>query len=89
MNVKIAMKEQGLRYFSSLTPKQKDASTQYLLKVKLGLHDLNEGLSNTIAKAYPLDEITKTNSFIYDKIKGSKMFLHNGIYCPLNIQEII
>lgn len=89
MKVKEAMKEQGLRYFSSLTPKQKNESTQYLVKVKLGIHDLNDGLANTIVKSCPLDEIIKTNAFIYEKIKGSKMFLHNGIYCPLNIKEII
>lgn len=89
MKTKTAMKKQGLRYFSSLTGKQKDETTNYILRVKFGLHELNEGLARAILNSYDLDEIIKVKNFIDTNIKSQKMFLHEGKFYPLNFKEII
>lgn len=89
MKVNQAMKESGLRYFSSLTPRQKDETVNYILKVKFGLHEINEGLAKVIINNYPYDKITEAREFIYENIKKQKMFFHNGIRIPLNIQKLI
>lgn len=89
MKVAQAMKEQGLRYFSSLTPKQKNETVNYIIKVKFGLHELNDGLAKVIINTYPLEKIIEARSFIHENIKNQKMFLHNGLRMPLNIQKLI
>ena len=88
MNTSIAMKQQGLRYFSSLTNVQKDRTVYLIVKAKLGLLGLSEGLAKSIMTNM-LDELIKTRSFVDEKIKSQKCFNHEGNYYPLNIKEIL
>ena len=77
-----AMKLQKLRYFSSLTPIQKDKTINNILRIKHGLTNLSEGLANTIL--YNINDYSVT-----DNILKQKMFLHKGFYYPLNFEEIV
>jgi len=88
MNTSIAMKQQGLRYFSSLTPVQKDRTVYLIVKAKLGLLGLSEGLAKALM-AEMLDELIKTRNFVDEKIKSQKCFKHEGNFYPLNIKEIL
>lgn len=88
MKTATAMKQQGLRYFSSLTPMQKDKTVYLLVKAKLGLL----GLTPTLAKAIManmLDELIQTRNFVDEKVKNQKCFKHEGNFYPLNIKEIL
>ena len=87
MKTAIAMKKQGLRYFSSLSNVQKDRTVYLIVKAKLGLLGLSEGLAKTIT-ANMLDELIQTRNFVDEKIKGQKCFKHEGNFYPLNIKEI-
>lgn len=82
------MKKQGLRYFSSLTNVQKDRTVFLIVKAKLGLLGLSEGLAKAIM-ANMLDELIKTREFVDEKIKSQKCFKHEGNFYPLNIKEIL
>jgi len=88
MKTSTAMKQQGLRYFSSLTPVQKDRTVYLIVKAKLGLIGLSPPLAKTIM-AGMLDELIKTRDFVDEKIKSQKCFKHEGIFYPLNIKEIL
>ena len=88
MNTQIAMKKQGLRYFSSLTPVQKDRTVYLIVKAKLGLLGLSPALAKTIM-ASMTDELIKTSDFVDEKIKSQKCFKHEGNFYPLNIKEIL
>ena len=81
MTTKKAMQQQGLRYFSSLTPKQKDKVTFFVLKLKNGLTNLPDGLSKTILSNLDYDFETR------EKLQKSKIFRYNGEFYPLNINE--
>jgi len=88
MNTALAMKQQGLRYFSSLTPIQKDTTIFLIVKAKLGLL----GLPQSVARALMvemLDELIRTRELVEQKIKRQKCFNHNGVYYPLNVKEIV
>lgn len=88
MKASIAMKQQGLRYFSSLTPVQKDRTVYLIVKAKLGLLGLQEGLAKAIM-ANMLDELIQTRNFVDEKVKSQKCFKHEGVFYPLNIKEIL
>ena len=88
MNTQIAMKKQGLRYFSSLTNVQKDRTVYLIVKAKLGLLGLSPALAKTIM-ANMLDELIQTRNFDDEKIKSQKCFKHEGNYYPLNNKEIL
>jgi hypothetical protein len=88
MTVTEAMKEQGLRYFSSLTPIQKDRTVFLIVKAKLGLLGLSEGLANSIMNTM-LDELIQTRHSVDEQVKKQKCFLHQGVYYPLNVREIL
>lgn len=83
-----AMKLQGLRYFSSLTNVQKDRTVFLIVKAKLGLLGMQEGLARMIMSNM-LDELIKTRNFVDEKIKSQKCFKHQGNYYPLNVKEIM
>ena len=87
MKTAIAMKKQGLRYFSSLTASQKDKTVFFIVKAKLGLQELSGGLAKAII-IQMTDEYIKTRDFVEQKIKSQKCFNHEGNFYPLNIKEI-
>jgi hypothetical protein len=88
MNTAKAMKQQGLRYFSSLSPVQKDKTIYLIVKAKLGLTGLAEGLSKVIMKEI-LNELIEARETVEDQIKKQKCFNHQGTFYPLNISEIL
>lgn len=88
MKTSIAMKQQGLRYFSSLTPVQKDRCVYLIVKAKLGLLNLPENLAKALMSEM-LDELIKTRGLVDNLVKGQKCFLHKGVYYPLNVAEIL
>lgn len=88
MNTQTAMKKQGLRYFSSLTNVQKDRTVYLIVKAKLGLLGLSEGLAKSIMSNM-LDDLIQTRNFVDEKIKSQKCFKHEGNFYPLNIKEIL
>jgi len=88
MKTATAMKNQGLRYFSSLTNVQKDRTVYLIVKAKLGLLGLSEGLAKAIM-ANMLDELIKTREFVDEKVKNQKCFKYEGNFYPLNIKEIL
>jgi hypothetical protein len=88
MNTSIAMKKQGLRYFSSLTNVQKDRTVYLIVKAKLGLLGLSPALAKSIMITMT-DELIKTREFVDEKIKSQKCFKHEGNFYPLNIKEIL
>ncbi len=88
MSTALAMKQQGLRYFSSLTPVQKDRCVYLIVKAKLGLLGLSEGLAKAVMSEM-LDELIKTRELVEKLVKGQKCFLHKDVYYPLNVAEIL
>lgn len=88
MKVTEAMKKQGLRYFSSLTPIQKDRTVYLIVKAKLGLLGLSDGLAKSLMNEMYV-ELMHTRQFVDAKVKGQKCFLHKGVYYPLNVREIL
>jgi hypothetical protein len=88
MKTATAMKQQCLRYFSSLTNVQKDKTVFLIVKAKLGLL----GLSPELAKVVMInmfDELIQTRNFVDEKVKNQKCFKYDGNYYPLNIKEIL
>jgi hypothetical protein len=77
-----AMKEQGLRYFSSLIPGQKDKTIFNILAFKHGLTELPVGLVKEL-----IFEINDRE--VSEKMKKTKVFKSNGYFYPLNFTEII
>lgn len=88
MKVTEAMKRQGLRYFSSLTPIQKDRTVYLIVKAKLGLLGLSDGVVKAIMHEMQ-DELLETRQFVDQQVKRQKCFLHKGVYYPLNVREIL
>jgi hypothetical protein len=88
MTTSQSMKLQGFRYFSSLTPQQKDKTIYLLVKAKLGLIGLNPNLSKAVM-AEMLDDLISTRIDVENQIKKQKCFLHEGVYYPLNVKEIL
>jgi hypothetical protein len=88
MTVPEAMKKQGMRYFSSLTPIQKDRTVYLIVKAKLGLLGLSDGLARAIMNNM-IDELLQTRQFVDTQVKRQKCFIHQGVYYPLNIREIL
>jgi hypothetical protein len=88
MNTVKAMKQQGLRYFSSLSPVQKDKTIYLIVKAKLGLTGLSEGLAKVMMKEMLL-ELIHTREIVENEVKKQKCFNYKGTYYPLNVKEII
>jgi hypothetical protein len=88
MNTAKAMKQQGLRYFSSLTPVQRDKTIYFIVKEKLGLGQLADGLAKVIMSEM-LTELIKTRELVDNEVKKQKCFNYKGTYYPLNISEIL
>jgi len=80
-SVNQAMKARGLKYFSALTPQQKDKTVLQIKKLKSGLQNLPDGLAIQIMEPSALFENID--------LTGCKMFKHNNIYYPLNIAEYL
>ena len=77
MRTKTAMNEQGLKYFSALTPKQKDKSVLYVCGYIA--NDLTEPLLPIYRQMYNPD------------LTGCKMFYHKNlkVWFPINIKDFI
>lgn len=89
MKTATAMKQQGLRYFSSLTNVQKDRTVYLIVKAKLGLLGLSDGLAKAIMNGL-FDKLMETRNFVDEKVKNQKCFKHHdGNFYPLNIKEIL
>ncbi|KAF5044659.1 hypothetical protein DSECCO2_489470 [anaerobic digester metagenome] len=82
MSTNKAMKKVGLRYFSSLTPKQKDKSIWAVTKLAHDLAGLPDGLARTIAFEGGL----KTAD-----LDGQKMFFidSSDTWFPLEIKDVM
>jgi hypothetical protein len=91
MKVKSAMKEQGLRYFSSLTSLQKDRSIQVIKLTHNNLLELNFGLAIHILKNLDFEIQIKHSEIISECIKSQKMAFYKELKCfvPLNFKEIL
>lgn len=88
MNTAEAMKLQGFRYFSSLTPVQKDKTIYLIVKAKTGLLGLSDNLTKSLMTEMSA-ELMKTRDFVESKLKKQKCFIKDGVYYPLNIREIL
>lgn len=88
MRTSTVMKKQGLRYFSSLTSSQKDKTIMFIVKSKLGVLGLSDGLEKIIVSNM-FDKFIETRNFVEEKIKNQKCFKHENNFYPLNIKEIL
>ncbi len=82
MKVSKAMKNTGLRYFSSLSPIQKDTVVFNLLVIKHGLTQLPKPFAKQL-----LYEINDDK--VFQGLQKAKMFKHDGNFYPLNVKELI
>lgn len=82
MKVSEAMKNKGLRYFSSLSPGQKDTVVFSLLVIKHGLSELPKSFAKKL-----LYEINDHK--VSEGLQKAKMFKHDGNFYPLNLKELI
>ena len=75
------------KYFSQLTPKQKDKAQRFYLRAKLNLLDLDNGLQTAIISSMDIDKICA----ICEQLRGTKLFYYDklGVYIPLNISELL
>lgn len=80
MKTKKAMMAQGLKYFSQLSSKQKDACLFHIKRIKYNLTEMPENMAKDFIASLPDLNIN---------LNGCKMFKHEGIYYPLNIREIL
>ena len=82
MKTEVAMRKNGLRYFSSLTPAQKDKSIWAVTKMAHDLTGLPDGLALTIMVEGGLKKA---------ELDGQKMFFvgSSGTWFPLGIKDII
>ena len=88
MSTAEAMKAQGFRYFSSLTPVQKDTTIYLIVKAKLGLLGMPKNLSNSIMPTMT-KELIETREIVERQLKKQKCFIKDGVYYPLNVREIL
>lgn len=81
------MKQNNIKYFSQLTPKQKDKAQRFYLRAKLNLLGLDSGLQNAILSAMDLEKIVS----IYDQLQGQKMcyYKDKDLFFPLRIKELL
>lgn len=89
MKTKKAMQQCKLKYFSGLTSKQKDETINFLRILKNGLTNLNKDLALTILKNLDLEIVIKENEYFGKKLNGSKMFLHEKTWLPLNFKDVV
>ena len=77
-----AMKQCNIRYFSQLSAKQKDKSSNYIRLIINGLSGLEIGLAMML-----LNEC----AYVPVSLEGCKMVKspNNGVYIPINIREVI
>lgn len=78
------METSNLRYFSSLTSKQKDKSILALRLMRNDLHALPKELGLSI-----LNHCFNDWGIVFNKLKGAKMFIKDGVFYPLNFKDII
>ena len=86
MHTKKAMQQTGLKYFSALTPKQKDNTILMLRIIKNGLTEINKGLAECILSNTPIEKTFEDVDTITKKLKGCKLFLYKKTYLPTNIK---
>ena len=84
MKTKKAMQQTGLRYFSSLSPKQKGNVRLHLVDFALGSAGLPDGLRQTIRKNIELDILLKFNNVLDRMLKRQKIFLNAGSFRVLH-----
>ena len=88
------MKQMGLRYFSSLSPEQKDrvVSQLIILREDMGSLDYNLALS-ILQQSKPIEFFIKERNKIEEKLKGQQVMIHESLkiygWLPLNVGEII
>lgn len=82
MKTKMAMQKTGVRYFSSLTPKQKDKSVWAMTKLIYELTELPDGLARNIIYSGGVE---------IPRLDGCKMVFHekSNTWFPLNIREMV
>ncbi len=82
MKTKRAMQKTGVRYFSSLTPKQKDKSVWAMTKLIYELTELPDGLARNIVYSGWVE---------IPRLDGCKMVFHekSNTWFPLNIREMV
>lgn len=82
-----AMKQRNIKYFSQLTPKQKDRAQRFYLRAKLNLLGLDSGFQKAIISGLEIERIVE----IYDQLQGQKMFYYSNKigFVPLNIRELL
>jgi hypothetical protein len=88
MSTAQAMRAQGFRYFSSLTPVQKDTTIYLIVKAKLGLLGMSATLSASVMSEMT-KELIETRELVERQLKRQKCFVKDGIYYPLNVREIL
>lgn len=76
-----------IKYFSQLTPKQKDNANRFFLRAKYNVLDLPESLAKSILSNIEIDKIFK----IYDLLRGQKLVYVEKLKCyiPINIKKLI
>lgn len=74
-----------MRYFSSLTGKQKDATINSIIILANGLEKIDKGLALQILLAS--EKYNRTE--VENSIAGQKVFKYNNIYYPFNFKQII
>lgn len=82
MKTKRAMQKTGVRYFSSLTPKQKDKSVWAMTKLIYELTELPDGLARSIVYS---------GGVKIPRLDGCKMVFRekSNTWFPLNIREMV
>ena len=82
MKTREAMTQAGVRYFSSLTPAQKDAAENMVSDMVSGLYGLGAGLRRAIALTTERPRI---------QLQGHKMFYVDTLktWLPLKLQDIL
>ena len=85
-NVKKAMKLQGLKYFSQLTPQQKQDTVINIRIIRNGLENLPKNLAIEILKNKDLDLVIKEIDNISKELHKKKMFVYKPLKCyiPVN-----
>lgn len=75
------------KYYSQLTPKQKDKASNLYLDVRLNLLGLDSGLRRAILMGIGIERIIN----IKEELRGEKMFYYDkaDCYVPLNFAELI
>tara|TARA_B100001146_G_scaffold221179_1_gene231119 strand:- start:649 stop:936 length:288 start_codon:yes stop_codon:yes gene_type:complete len=88
--VRRLMKEQGLKYFASISPKHKDKTTKAILMMRHDLYNLDHGLALAIInQSTSLKDLIEEKNLIDGQLQGQKCFNHEGTWFPFNLADIL